>query len=75
MRVETLGLAFIPQHSDARVIEQLIYKWDHSKQIIGKVLLDKYTDLLETGWQLTQDEIARDISDLFGGNFWKFIEK
>lgn len=75
MRMETLGMSFIPQHSDARVIEQLIYKWDHSKQIIGKVLLDKYTDLLETGWQLTQEEISRDIQDLFGGSFWKFIEK
>ncbi|HBM79570.1 MAG TPA: glucuronate isomerase, partial [Clostridiaceae bacterium] len=26
-RMEMLGLSFIPQHSDARVLDQLIYKW------------------------------------------------
>ncbi len=26
-RIEMLGMSFIPQHSDARVLEQLIYKW------------------------------------------------
>lgn len=75
MRMETLGLAFIPQHSDARVLEQLIYKWAHSKTIIGKVLFDKYSDLLANGWTLTRAEVARDIQDLFGGNFWRFIEQ
>jgi hypothetical protein len=29
MRVELLGLSFTPQHSDARVLDQLIYKWSH----------------------------------------------
>ena len=34
-RFELLGQSFIPQHSDARVLEQLIYKWKHArKQII-----------------------------------------
>ena len=51
MRFELLGTSFIPQHSDARVLDQLIYKWDHSRRIIGKVLADKYADLAETGWQ------------------------
>ena len=36
MRIELLGTSFIPQHSDARVLDQLIYKWDHSRQIIGE---------------------------------------
>ena len=27
LRIELLGLNFIPQHSDARVTDQLIYKW------------------------------------------------
>ncbi|MHC4187503.1 MAG: glucuronate isomerase, partial [Planctomycetota bacterium] len=30
-RIETLGLTFVPQHSDARVLDQLIYKWSHSR--------------------------------------------
>ncbi len=27
MRFELLGTSFIPQHSDSRVLDQLIYKW------------------------------------------------
>ena len=75
LRLETLGLAFVPQHSDARVVEQLIYKWNHAKDVISTVLADKYSDLLDTGWTLTRAEIGRDIKDLFGGNFWAFVEK
>ncbi len=75
MRLELLGLSMIPQHSDARVLDQLIYKWAHSRQVIGAVLVDKYTDLAATGWAPTQDEINRDIEGLFGGNFWSFIER
>ena len=36
MRVEMLGTSFIPQHSDARVLDQLIYKWDHSRRTIAQ---------------------------------------
>jgi hypothetical protein len=43
LRVELLGTSFIAQHSDARVLDQLIYKWDHSRRVIGKVLTDKYS--------------------------------
>src|SRR5207247_3636533 len=44
MRIELLGTSFIPQHSDARVLDQLIYKWDHSRAAIAKVLTDKFGD-------------------------------
>ncbi len=73
MRIELLGLSFIPQHSDARILEQLIYKWAHSRQVIGDVLAEKYVDLAAKGWGVTEDEIRRDVGDLFGGNFWRFI--
>jgi hypothetical protein len=72
MRLEMIGLSVTPQHSDARVLEQLIYKWRHSKKIIGKVLVDKYSDLAETGWKISREEIQRDVRDLFGGAFEKF---
>lgn len=72
MRLELIGLSVTPQHSDARVLEQLIYKWRHSKKIIGKVLVDKYSDLAETGWKISREEIERDVRDLFGGAFEKF---
>ena len=73
-RVELLGLSIIPQHSDARILDQLIYKWKHSRQIISKVLVDKYQDLLDSGWLITQDEIGRDVAALLGGNFEGFLQ-
>jgi hypothetical protein len=73
MRFELLGTSVVPQHSDARVLEQVIYKWDHSRTIIAKVLGDKYADLLATGWTLSEDEITRDAVQLLGGNFWSFL--
>jgi len=68
MRMEMLGVSFIPQHSDARVLDQLIYKWAHSKEIIADVLVDNYSKLLKTGWKLSQEDIKRDIDLLFSGN-------
>ena len=37
-RLELLGTSFIPQHSDARILEQLIYKWQHSRRIIAAAI-------------------------------------
>ncbi|CEP67984.1 Uronate isomerase [Moorella glycerini] len=73
MRLDTLGLSFIPQHSDARVLEHLIYKWVHFRKIIAGVLTKKYQLLLENGWRVTEEEIKRDIEDLFSNNFWNFV--
>jgi len=73
MRMELLGTSFIPQHSDARVLEQIVYKWDHSKQVIAKVLADKYRDLAATGWRATRDEIRRDVGHLLRDNFLNFL--
>ena len=71
-RIELLGLSMIPQHSDARVLDQLIYKWIHSRRIIGDVLVDKYTDLANAGWVVTEEEAIRDVKRLFGGVFDDF---
>ncbi|HOZ46296.1 MAG TPA: glucuronate isomerase [Candidatus Hydrogenedentes bacterium] len=73
MRFELLGSSVLPQHSDARILDQLIYKWSHSRAIIGRVLADKYADLIATGWTLTESEIRRDVARLLGENFWTFI--
>ncbi|MEI7766994.1 MAG: glucuronate isomerase [Phycisphaerae bacterium] len=73
MRLELLGTTMIPQHSDARVLDQLLYKWDHSRQIIGKVLVDKYTDTAATGWPLTAADIQKDVYRMFKGNFQDFL--
>ena len=65
MRIETLGQSFVPQHSDCRVLDQMIYKWTHSRAIIAAVLADKYADLAATGWSPTKTEIERDINLMF----------
>ena len=75
MRFELLGVSVVPQHSDARVLDQLIYKWHHSRKVIADVLSDKYADLMATGWGPTETEIRRDVGNLFGGTFWRFVEK
>jgi len=74
MRTELLGLSMVPQHSDARVLEQVVYKWEHSRAIISDVLADKYCDLAQTGWLIREDEIAHDAERLFGGVFWDFVK-
>jgi hypothetical protein len=73
MRVELLGTSFIPQHSDARVLDQLIYKWDHSRELIAGVLVDKYRDVAATGWRPSEDEIRRDVRLYFHENMAAFL--
>ncbi len=68
MRFELLGMSFIPQHSDARVLDQLIYKWAHSRAIIGDVLAGKYIDIIHAGRVVTEQNIQRDIQNLFNGS-------
>jgi hypothetical protein len=73
MRFELLGLSIVPQHSDARVLDQVIYKWAHSRAIIARVLAEKYADLEATGWTVDDREIERDAARLLGQNFWDFL--
>lgn len=73
MRLELLGTSFVPQHSDARVLDQLVYKWHHSRKILAKVLTDKYSDLQETGRQVTKENIERDAKLMLKDNFQSFL--
>ena len=75
MRLELLGLSVTPQHSDARVLEQLIYKWRHARRVLADVLKEKYRDLAATGWRLTEAEISRDVEALCGGAFQGFLRR
>lgn len=72
MRLELLGLSFTAQHSDARVLEQLIYKFDHTRRVLVRVLSDRYGDLSATGWEPTEVEVRRDVHELLGGGFEHF---
>jgi len=73
MRLELLGTSFTPQHSDARVLDQVIYKWHHSRTILAEALTAKYTAAAEAGWEVTDAEIQRDVWELLGGGFHRFI--
>ncbi|MBI1929311.1 glucuronate isomerase, partial [Candidatus Poribacteria bacterium] len=44
------------------------------RQMIAHVLVEKYQDLLDSGWGLTKAEIQRDVAALFGGNFHQFVD-
>ncbi len=71
-RVEMLGASFIPQHSDARVLEQVIYKWRNTRRTLKPVLARSYTALAEDGWPLTREDIERDVARMFRANFERF---
>ena len=72
-RIELLGTTFCPQHSDARILDQLIYKWDHSRRLIADVLAEKYADLAATGFEVTRDVVERDARLLLRDNFRGFV--
>jgi hypothetical protein len=74
LRLEMIGLSVTPQHSDARVLDQLIYKWRHARRVMVKVLTGKYADLSRTGWAVTESDIRRDVEGLFGGEFERFSQ-
>lgn len=75
MRLEMLGTAFTAQHSDARVLDQLIYKWAHSRSVVAKVLAKEVKKLCATGWSPTRAEIRRDVRQIFGGSYEDFLAK
>lgn len=75
MRLELLGSTFVAQHSDARILDQMIYKWTHSRQVIAQALGDKYVDLAETGRIVTLQQIESDVALLMRDNFRNFLTR
>ena len=73
MRIEMLGTSFAPQHSDARVLDQLVYKWAHSRQILARVLTEKFQDLARTGWSVREDEINQTVQAYLSDNFQEIV--
>jgi len=71
-RLEMLGATFIPQHSDARVLEQMIYKWRNTRRTVAPILANAYRLVLEDGRAVSREDIRRDIEKLFRGNFENF---
>jgi hypothetical protein len=75
MRIEMLGTAFTAQHSDARVVDQLLYKWPHSRGVIAAVITGEVEKMMISGWMPTRREIRRDIRRLFGTSYVEFMAK
>src|SRR5579884_523736 len=73
-RIEMVGTTFIPQHSDARVLEQVIYKWRNTRRTMGPLLAKTYQVLAEDGWPVTRGDIQQDITRLFRTNFERWID-
>jgi hypothetical protein len=72
-RLELLGATTIPQHSDARILDQLIYKWAHSRRMISRALCESYSHLVADGYPLMRGQIDRDVERMFSGNFRHWV--
>lgn len=74
-RIEMLGASFIPQHSDARVLEQLIYKWRNTRRTLVPILARAFRLAAADGYAVTLEHISRDIERLLRSNFEQWIRK
>jgi hypothetical protein len=74
-RLEMLGASFIPQHSDARVLEQVIYKWRNTRRTLAPVLAKSYQLLAQDGRSVTRADIERDVHRLFRTNFQNWTSR
>ena len=75
MRLEMLGTGFTAQHSDARVADQVIYKWSHTRAILADVLAETFAGLFVAGWRPDVEDIRRAARSLLGGAFEEFCRK
>jgi hypothetical protein len=71
-RLEMLGLGFIAQNSDARVLEQLIYKWRNTRRTIGPILARQLEMTAEDGRTATRADVEQAVTRLFRTNFEKW---
>jgi hypothetical protein len=72
-RLEMLGWGFIAQNSDARVLEQLIYKWRNTRRTIGPLLARQFELTLSDGRPITRAGIEQSVARLFRTNFENWV--
>ena len=61
MRLQGLGLSYIPWHSDCRHLLHLLYKKAHFLRILAKLLTQQYEKLVEAGGTVDDATIERDV--------------
>lgn len=71
-RLEMIGTTFIPQHSDARVLEQVVYKWRNTRRTLAPILENSFALLAADGRAVTRFDVRREITRLLRWNFEKF---
>ena len=77
------NVAWVHASSDAdrgwfaasQVLDQLVYKWAHSRAVITEVLQRHVQLLAETGWPVTRAEVQRTAQRLLGGSYEEFLAK
>jgi hypothetical protein len=74
-RIEMLGTSFIPQHSDARVLEQVIYKWRNTRITLTPILTETYRAVARDGRGVSRQDIERDVHRLFRSNFTDWSQR
>ncbi len=74
-RIEMIGTSFIPQHSDARVLEQVFYKWRNTRRTLAPILTNAYSLLAEDGRAVTAADIEQDVRRMFRTNFERWIRR
>ena len=72
-RFEMLGLGFIAQNSDARVLEQLIYKWRNTRRTIGPILARQLEMTQEDGRAVTRADVELAVTRIFRTNFETWV--
>jgi hypothetical protein len=72
-RIEMIGTTFIPQHSDARVLEQVIYKWRNTRRTMAPIFANTYMLLAQDGRAVTREDIRQDITRMFRTNFERWV--
>jgi hypothetical protein len=70
-----LGTNFTAQHSDARVLEQLIYKWKHARDAISVAVFTQHRKLIQAGWRMTKGEVFEEVRSLLGGSYSAFTAR
>ena len=74
-RIELLGTSFIAQHSDARVLEQVIYKWRNTRVTLAPILAESYRRMSDDGRKVIRQHIERDVRRLFCTNFEQWTSR
>ena len=65
LRLENNGYCHFGINSDARILDQLLYKFTHYWRVMTKVLVDRCMDInQQSGWPITVDQIRNSIRTL-----------